>query len=94
MKRLAIMMGMALMTMTAVAKEIQTFVVTTNPIMHCGGCENRIKNGLKFEKGVKDIVTSLDKQTVTIKFDAEKTNKEELTKALKKIGYSVKEVAE
>lgn len=92
MKQLFLVLGMALMSLSAYAKDIKTLVVTTTPQMHCAGCENRIKNGLKFEKGVKDIQTSVPNQTVTVKYDAEKTTAEELTKAFEKIGFKVSAV--
>ena len=47
-------MMLAAMTATANAKsESDTLVVTTTPQMHCANCENKIKDGLRFEKGVK-----------------------------------------
>ena len=42
-----------------------TLRVTTTPQMHCSGCENRIKQNIRFVKGVKKIETSVEKQTVT-----------------------------
>lgn len=72
------------------AKDVKTMVVTTTPQMHCSGCENKIKNGLKFEKGIKDIQTSVPNQTVSVKYDADKTTQEALVKAFEKMGYAVK----
>lgn len=92
MKQLFLILGMAIMSVSAFAKDIKTYVVTTTPQMHCSGCENRIKNALKFEKGVKDIVTSVPNQTVTIKYDADKTSTAELDKAFNKIGFKVQTV--
>ncbi len=74
------------------AKDLKTVVFTTEPPMHCANCENRIKDGLKFEKGVKDIITNLDDKTVTVKYDAEKTSSEAIAKALAKVDYKAKEV--
>ena len=33
--------------------------MTTTPQMHCSGCENRIKQNIRFGKGVKAITTSM-----------------------------------
>lgn len=74
------------------AKDVKTAVFTTQPQMHCANCENTIKNGLKFEKGIKDIVTNLDDKTVTVKYDADKTNPDNIVKALKKVNYTATEV--
>ncbi len=72
---------------TVSAKDIKTVVFTTQPIMHCENCENKIKGNMRFEKGVKKIETNIEKQEVTITFDAEKTNAEKLKNAFQKFGY-------
>ena len=79
-----------LVTMAAVAKDIKTVVVTTTPQMHCENCENRIKNNLRFEKGVKNIETNIEKQTVTITYDADKTTVEKILKGFEKFKYSAR----
>ena len=38
---------------TAFGKDIKTVVFKTTPEMHCNNCETKIKNKLRFEKGVK-----------------------------------------
>lgn len=69
------------------AKDIKTVVLNTAPEMHCSSCENKIKSNIKFEKGIKDIQTNLDDKTVTIKYDADKTNVENIIAGFKKIDY-------
>jgi copper chaperone CopZ len=69
------------------AKDIKTVVLNTAPEMHCSGCENKIKSNLKFEKGIKDIQTNLTDKTVTIQYDADKTNVESIIAGFKKINY-------
>ena len=84
---------MALAVATAcVAKDIKTVVLTTQPQMHCTGCEQKIKNNIRFEKGIKDIRTNVDEQTVTIEYDADKTNVEAIIAGFKKINYEASEV--
>ena len=73
-------------------KDIKTVVFTTNPEMHCEGCENKIKGNLRFEKGVKNIITDLKAKTVTIEYDADKTNVQNIIEGFKKIKYEAKEV--
>ncbi len=86
-------MMLAAMTATANAKsESDTLVVTTTPQMHCANCENKIKDGLRFEKGVKDIITSVEEQTVTIVFNPKKTDKNKLEATFPKFGYQAREV--
>lgn len=76
----------------SVAKDIKTVVLTTNPPMHCTGCEKKIMNYIRFEKGIKDIKTNLDDNTVTIVYDADKTSVEKIIQGFKKIDYEVTEV--
>ena len=35
------------------AKEIRTVVLKTNPVMHCTGCEKKIKEFIRFKKIIK-----------------------------------------
>lgn len=91
MKRMNVMMAALMFAAVGIAKDIKTVVFNTAPEMHCSSCENRIKNGLKFEKGVKDIQTNLDNKTVTIEYDADKTNPEALVAAFAKIDYTATE---
>lgn len=79
-------------TLTVGAKDIKTLVVTTVPQMHCEGCENKIKGNIRFEKGIKTIDTNVERQTVTITYDAEKTTPENIIQGFKKIGYQATEV--
>ena len=76
------------------AKNIKTVVFTTNPQMHCNNCEKKIKENIRFEKGVKSIKTSLDTKTVTIEYDADKTTIADIIKGFEKIKNEAKEVKE
>lgn len=74
------------------AKDIKTFKVTTTPQMHCESCENKIKDDLRFEKGMKKIETDIPSQTITITYDADKNTEEAIIKAFEKIGYEARKV--
>ena len=74
------------------AKDIKTVVLKTQPEMHCANCEKKIKENIRFEKGVKSIKTNLDNKTVTIEYDADKTNVSNIIKGFKKIKYEATEV--
>lgn len=76
------------------AKDIKTIVFTTTPQMHCENCENKIKDNIRFEKGVKLIETSIPDQTVKVTYDADKTTPEKLKAGFKKIGYDAKAIQE
>ncbi|XAJ49205.1 heavy-metal-associated domain-containing protein [Segatella copri] len=67
------MISLELCEISLVFREIKTVVFTTTPQMHCAACENKIKSNLRFEKGIKSIETSVPNQTVTVKYNADKT---------------------
>ena len=92
MKKTLLLGAMMLTAAVGMAKDIKTVVVTTSPEMHCESCENRIKSNLRFEKGIKSIKTDLKTKTVTIEYDAEKTNVQNIIKGFKKIKYEAKEI--
>ena len=71
-------------------KEIQ--VTFSIPDVDCQHCVNKIESKMPYEKGVKDMKVSLDNKTIWISYEDSKTNKENLAKALEKLGYPAKEV--
>ena len=74
------------------AKDIKTVVLKTQPEMHCANCEKKIKDNIRFEKGVKSIKTDLGKKTVTVEYDADRSNVQNIIKGFKKIKYEATEV--
>ncbi|MBR6898919.1 MAG: heavy-metal-associated domain-containing protein, partial [Bacteroidales bacterium] len=89
MKQLFLVILSAMMLMGA-GKDLRVLVMTPTPQMHCENCENKIKKNLRFEKGVVKIETSVEAQTVTVTYNASKTNAENIQTAMKKIGYDTK----
>ena len=80
---------MAFMLSTAEAKpNKQTVVLYVD--LHCEDCCNKILKNIPFDKelknGVKDLVFDLDAKTVTVTYDANKTDVTALQKAFAKIG--------
>lgn len=73
---------------------LRILVLTPTPEMHCASCENKIKDNMRFEKGVKKIETSIEKQEVTITYNPQKTNVEKIRTGMKKIGYDTKVVSD
>jgi len=99
MKSLLIVAMLCLFTVTAFAqnekKAKEKAVVTFHVPMdgHC--CVTEITEGLAFEKGVKDVKCSFENKTVKITYRTDKTNKENLKKAIEKLGKKdVKEVVD
>ena len=93
MKRLVIfllaIMPMAFCLSTAQAKPNKQKVVLYVDL-HCQDCCNKILKNIPFDKdlknGVKDLVFDLEAKTVTVTYDANKTNVPTLQKAFAKIG--------
>lgn len=88
MKKILFASVLLLTTLVAVAKDIKTVVLTPTPQMHCEGCENKVKNNLKFLKGIKSITTSVADQTITVEYDADKTSVSKIQESLKKAKYT------
>lgn len=83
---------MAVTALTAQAQKghtNDTLTVTTTPQIHCSGCENRIKQNIRFVKGVKVITTSVADQKVTIVYQKDKATYDDFVKAFGKIGYRI-----
>ena len=60
-------------------------VVVLSCDIHCQGCCDKIMKNIAFEKGVKDLVCDIKAKTVTVTFDARKTDVPTLLKAFEKI---------
>ena len=79
---------MAVTALTAQAQKghtNDTLIVTTEPQMYCSGCENRIKQNIRFVKGVKAITTSVPNQKVTIVYQKGKASYDDFGK----IGFRI-----
>ena len=70
MKKNILLIAALMLSTAAIAKSIKTAVFTTVPQMHCDNCEQKIKKNVRFVKGVKEIKTSIEQQTVTVTYDA------------------------
>ena len=92
MKRLSFIIFALSFSVALFAKDIKTVVLNTQPEMHCANCEKKIKENIRFEKGIKSIKTNLKDKTVTIEYDADKTNVHNIIKGFKKIKYEATEV--
>ena len=93
MKRLVVflmaILPMAFMLSTSEAKPNKQKVVLYVDL-HCEDCCNKILQNIPFDKdlknGVKDLVFDLEAKTVTVTYDANKTDVPALQKAFAKIG--------
>lgn len=85
---LTILTIFAVTTFSLSAKDIKKIEFSVIPAMHCEKCETKIKNRLKFEKGIKRIDANSKRGTVIVEFDADKINTEKISQSLQKIGYT------
>ena len=71
----------------ALAKDVKTAKFITTTQWQSQTSETTIKKGLHKEKGIKSVETCATKQAVIVKYDADKTNVDNILQALDKIGY-------
>ena len=72
--KLIAIMAAVCFTATCFAKDIKIVVLNTDPQMHCANCESKIKNNIRFEKGIKmKLETKFwrNKNGLLLKYDAE-----------------------
>lgn len=82
---LILLCALCVVPMSLSAKANKQIVVLSCDL-HCQGCCDKVMKNIAFEKGVKDIVCDLSNKTVTVTYDANKTNEETLLAAFAKIG--------
>lgn len=88
MKKVLLSLAVMLMGIAAGAAETATARFTVSPEMSCANCEKKIKENLRFEKGVNGVETSLSSQTVTVRYNPDKTDSAKIIAGFKKIGYT------
>lgn len=92
-RTLIALVAVLLSVTTAMAKDIRTAVFKVSQ-MTCENCVKKINSNIRFEKGMKDFTTDLKTKTVTITYDADKTNIEKLKDGFKKFHYEAEFVKE
>ena len=70
--------------------EIKEVVFHVN--LHCNSCVKKVQENIAFEKGVKGLEVSLEKQIVAVKYDPAKTSVETLKNAIQKLNVPVKSI--
>ena len=74
-----------------VMAETREVTLEVNPPMSCHNCENKIKENIRFVKGVTAVNPSVQDQKVVVKYNSDKTSVDKITAAFKKIGYTATE---
>ena len=91
MKKLLAMSVLIFFGLAAKA-ENRTVFFSVNPPLVCNNCETKMKENIRFEKGVKSVKPSAKKGTVEIVYDDSKTHISNLVAGFKKIGYEATEI--
>lgn len=90
-KILVMMAAMTLCALTLSAKELSKVIFRVDK-MTCEKCEAKVRENMRFEKGVKEIAVDLKTKHVTIGYDDTKTNISALIKGFAKFNYTAIEV--
>ena len=85
--RIILLISLLIASAVAFAAEKTTEVFTLDHQMS-QHCEKKIKENLRFEKGISKIEVSLPANTIAITYDVKKTNTEKIIEAFKKIGFN------
>ena len=75
-------------------KNKKTVTVRFDTSIDCQNCVNTIMKNIPFEKGVKDVKCDLKTKIVTVEFIPEKNSKEQIRRAIEKLGYTAREIKE
>ena len=78
---------------TVIAKDLRTAVFKVSQ-MTCENCVKKINSNIRFEKGLKKFNTDLKTKTVTITYDADKTDIKKLKEGFRKFHYEAEFVKE
>lgn len=86
--RIFLALAFLLTSVVAFAKSEKAVEVFTLDHQMSSMCEKKIKENLRFEKGISKIDVSLKDNTITITFDPKKTDTEKIIAGFKKIGFT------
>lgn len=93
MKKIIIYL-LACLPLVALNAKVEKQVIKLSCDLHCDGCCEKVMKNIAFEKGVKDLVCDLPSKTVTVTYDANKTDIDKLLAAFEKIGKPATVVTE
>ena len=77
--------------MVAQEKEKSTGTVKFTTSITCDNCVNKIMSNLPKEKGIKDVKCDLTTKEVTVTYQKDKNNPEQIKRSIEKLGYTAKE---
>lgn len=84
--------GIASMLLISVVAYAKTVSETIKSSIICGECEDRIRNGLIYEKGVKRINFDLETAEIFVKYNPKQITLEEIRAKITELGYDADEM--
>ena len=99
MKPIQKLFAMILLLAVPVLASAQDKTKTTETVKYktsidCNNCVNKIMTNIPQEKGIKDVKCDLSTKEVTVTYQKDKNNPDEIRKAIEKLGYTAKEVTD
>ena len=80
--------------LTAQEKAKTTETVKYKTSIECNNCVNKVMTNLPQEKGIKDVKCDLKTKEVTVTYQKDKNNPEQIKKSIEKLGFTAKVVTE
>ncbi len=80
------------MLLTAQEKQKTTETVKYKTSIDCAECVNTIMKNLPQEKGIKDVKCDLATKEVSVTYQKDKNNPEQIKKNIEKLGFTAKVV--
>lgn len=95
MKKLFRFTAVALLAALPLLASSQDKAKTTETVKYktsidCADCVNTIMSSLPQEKGIKDVKCDLETKEVTVTYQKDKNNPDQIKRSLEKLGYSAK----
>lgn len=84
---LLIAFSMIFATLTLAAKDLRQVVFSVEQL-ECENCAKKVRNNLRFERGIKTIDTRVAERRVVVTYDAGKTSAKKLAAAFGKFSYT------
>jgi periplasmic mercuric ion binding protein len=67
--------------------------ITIKTSAQCGMCKDRIEGAFAYEKGIKKSVLNLTDKVLTVTYDPQKKNPDQIRQIISKLGYDADDVA-
>lgn len=93
-----ILIGMFLFAVPVLAsaqdKNKTTETIKFKTSIDCNNCVNKVMTNLPQEKGIRDVKCDLATKEVTVTYQKDKNNPEEIKKSIEKLGFTAKQVTD